>query len=220
MASFLEKLKKGMKIEGKEEPEIEMEESEEMETEEGEEPKKAEKTKSKKAKEIEMEVRPLEKEGKRFSSIKISDEDKKEKREIKIENKKEATQEEVQETTPQNSKKRETNWLEPEGQLAIDVYQTENELVVVSAIAGIKAADIDILLEKDILSIQGERRKPAQENGDYFFQECFWGRFARQIILPVEVDPNWVDAKLKDGVLIIRMPKIMRDKKRKISIKE
>jgi len=111
-------------------------------------------------------------------------------------------------------------WLEPEGQLAVDVYQTETDLVLQSAIAGVSPGDLEITIERDILTIKGERKKPFAESGDYFSQECYWGPFSRQIILPVEIDPDKIEATLKEGILTIRMPKIQREKKRKIEIKE
>ncbi|GAH21149.1 unnamed protein product, partial [marine sediment metagenome] len=55
--------------------------------------------------------------------------------------------------------------------------------------------------------------------GNYFAQECYWGPFSREVILPVEVDPSRVEAAMKEGILTIRIPKILREKKRKISIK-
>jgi len=115
---------------------------------------------------------------------------------------------------------REEKWLESEGQLAVDVYQTETDLVLQSAIAGIKPEDLDISLEGDVLTITGERKKPFEESGDYFSQECYWGKFSRQIILPVEVDPNRIEATLKNGILTIRIPKIQREKKRRIIVKD
>ena len=108
---------------------------------------------------------------------------------------------------------------EPEGQLAIDVYQTENDLVIQSAIAGVKPDTLDISMEKDMINIKGSRQKPFEENGDYFSQECFWGPFSREIILPADVDPNRAEATMKDGILTIRIPKILREKKRKIVVK-
>ena len=105
-----------------------------------------------------------------------------------------------------------------EGQLAIDVYQTEDDLVVQSAIAGVRPENLDIVLEKDILSIKGLREKPFNEEGDYFSQECYWGPFSREIILPAEVNPNQAKAQMKEGVLTIRIPKILREKKRKVVV--
>jgi len=105
-----------------------------------------------------------------------------------------------------------------EGQLTIDVYQTENDLVIQSAVAGVKPEDLDISIEREIITIRGEREKQSQENGDYFIQECFWGPFSRQVILPVEVDSGRAKAIFKEGVLTIRIPKIQREKKMRINV--
>jgi len=111
--------------------------------------------------------------------------------------------------------------FEVEGQLAIDVYQTKTDLVIQSAIAGVKPENLDISMEKDVVTIKGSREKPfEEEEGDYFLQECYWGVFSREIILPVEVDPNRATAEMKEGILTIRIPKIEREKKRKIVVKE
>lgn len=112
----------------------------------------------------------------------------------------------------------EIKWFEPEGQLAIDIYQTNNELVIQSAIAGVKIENLDIALEKDVITIKGKREKPFEETGDFFAQECYWGAFSREIILPAEIDPDKVKAKMMDGVLTIRLPKILREKKRRIVV--
>ena len=127
--------------------------------------------------------------------------------EIKVEKKEMAPEQEEKE-----------KWFETEGQLAIDVYQTENELVIQSAVAGVGIEKLDIFLEKDVLTIKGARQKPYEERGDYFFQECFWGPFSREVILPAEVDPDKVLARMKDGILTIRIPKILRERKRKITV--
>lgn len=111
-------------------------------------------------------------------------------------------------------------WFEPEGQLAIDVYQTETELVIQSAIAGVKPENLDISIEEDQVLIKGSREKPPEEGErNYFYQECYWGPFSRQIILPEEVDPSRTEAEMKEGILTIRIPKIERKKKRKIVVK-
>jgi HSP20 family protein len=107
-----------------------------------------------------------------------------------------------------------------EGQLAIDVYQTEESLVLQSAIAGVKPESLDINIEGDMVSIKGNREKPEEKaERNYSYQECFWGPFSRQIILPVEVDPARAEALLKEGILTIRLPRIERDKKRKLVVR-
>ena len=110
-------------------------------------------------------------------------------------------------------------WFEPEGELAIDVYQTETDLVIQSAIAGVRPEFLDISIERDIITIKGVREKPFEESGDYFTQECYWGPFSREVILPVEVDPDRAEATMREGILTIRIPKILREKKRIIKVK-
>jgi HSP20 family protein len=117
------------------------------------------------------------------------------------------------------AKEEKEKWPQPEGQLAIDVYQNNSELVIQSAIAGVKPENIDVSIDDDVITIKGERKKLSDEQGDYFYQECYWGVFSRQVISHVEIDPGRVDACLKDGVLTIKIPKIIRSKKRKIVIK-
>ncbi|HSR89472.1 MAG TPA: Hsp20/alpha crystallin family protein [Candidatus Udaeobacter sp.] len=94
----------------------------------------------------------------------------------------------------------------PEGQLAVDVSQTEDELVVVAAMAGTPAEKIELHLHNDLLTIRGERTSPV-EAAEHFYQECYWGKFSRSIILPVDVKTEMVQAQYKNGVLIIRLPK-------------
>ena len=111
------------------------------------------------------------------------------------------------------------NWDNPKGQLIVDVYETEKEIVVQSAIAGIKNNEIDVSLEGDILVIKGERQNPStDEKRKYFLEECYWGPFSKEIILPREIDTGRIDAKIKDGILTVRMQKIERAKNKKISI--
>ncbi len=112
-------------------------------------------------------------------------------------------------------------WFEPEGQLTVDVYQTDKEIVIQSAIAGIEPEDLDITIENDLVIIRGNReRKFTEEKKNYFYQECYWGRFSREIILPAEVDSSRAKATMEKGVLTIRIPKIEREKKRKIVVRE
>ncbi len=126
--------------------------------------------------------------------------------------------EEEKETIKLKVEKVEKDWPESEGELAVDVYQTEEELVVQSAIAGVTAQDLNITLENDMLIIEGERKKPEEE-GEYLINECFWGKFSRKLILPVEVNPEKVEATFKNGILMIRFQKLSKEKKKKILVK-
>lgn len=191
MNSFLEKLKKGMGIE-------DSKEEEKVITEKEEEKKESEDEKEKEAKEEKKTERVIKKK-------KILAKPQEEK-EVEKEKKEAPTKKE--------------DWLETEGQLMIDFYQTENELVLVSPIAGVKAEDLEIEVEADTLTIRGERKNPSPEETDFFAKECYWGAFSRQVILPVEIDPNQIEATFKSGILTIKLPKLFKEKKRKIVPKE
>ena len=109
---------------------------------------------------------------------------------------------------------------EGEGQLAIDVYQAPDEIVVESTIAGVNPEDLDIDITPESVTIRGKRTKEKKiQNEDYFYQECYWGKFSRSIILPQEVDPESATASLKNGVLTIQMPKLNRKKSKKLKVK-
>jgi len=197
-SSFFEKLKKGMGIEGPVEEKIE-----EVEKKPPKEilrlpTGQAKKARVPRVRKLEIKAEPIE-----------------------------AKVEKVEEPEVKEGKKFEStrqsfslkNLGEPEGQLTIDVYQTENELVIQSAIAGVKPENLDISIERDVLIVKGIRQKPFEETGDYFTQECYWGPFSREVILPVEVDPGRVEATMKEGILTIRIPKILRERKRKINVR-
>ncbi len=94
-----------------------------------------------------------------------------------------------------------------EGQLAVDVAQTADELIVVAAMAGTPAECIELHLHNDLLTIRGERKSPIGEMSEHFYQECYWGKFSRSIVLPVDVKSEMIQATYSNGVLIIRLPK-------------
>jgi len=118
------------------------------------------------------------------------------------------------------SKEEAPDWFEPEGELAVDVYQTDTEIIIQSTIAGVKAEDLNISIESDTVSISGERKNIVQDKGkNYFYQECFWGAFTREIILPEEIDGARAEASMKDGVFTLRIPKIERQKIKKVKVR-
>jgi HSP20 family protein len=97
--------------------------------------------------------------------------------------------------------------VEQEGQLAVDVLETPTEVVVVATLAGTKSDKVSLHLHKDLLTIRGERELPVPEATNYFYQECFWGRFSRTIVLPVDVKEDSARAEYKNGILVIRFLK-------------
>lgn len=109
---------------------------------------------------------------------------------------------------------------EPEGQLTVDVYQTAEDIIIESAIAGVKPEDIDVNVTTDSISIRGARRHEQEvKDGDYLYQECYWGRFARSLILPQEIDPENAEVSFKNGILTIRLPKVNRKKSKKLNVR-
>lgn len=119
------------------------------------------------------------------------------------------------------AKKNEPEGEGPEGELAIDIYETEKDLVIQSTIAGIEPEDLDISIENDILTIRGKRKKTNDDNErNYLYQECYWGPFSKTVILPEEVDDSRIQAITKNGILTLRMPKVSKKKGKKILIKE
>lgn len=105
------------------------------------------------------------------------------------------------------------------GQLAVDIYQTEKDVVLKAPIAGVKADDLDINVTDELVSIKGQRKEEKEVREDsYHSRECYWGTFYRSVTLPVAVVPDKASAKFKDGILTIRIPKASQGKLRKIKV--
>jgi len=109
---------------------------------------------------------------------------------------------------------------ETDGQLSIDMYQNEKTIIIKAMIAGVKAEDLDIDISREMVVIKG-RREEAEgiAHGDYFFQELYWGSFARTLSLPEEIEVEEAEASEKHGLLTITLPKIDKSKKNKLKVK-
>jgi len=114
----------------------------------------------------------------------------------------------------------EETWEEeqPVGQLAVDVYETKEKLVVKARTAGVNKADLDVSISDGILTISGTLTSGEEEVEQWHLQECYWGDFSRTLALPVQVKEEEVEAVLKDGVLTIGFTKIKQEHARKIEI--
>lgn len=107
----------------------------------------------------------------------------------------------------------ETAWLkEEEGQLSVDVGETEEELVIVATMSGTKPDMIDLHLHNDLLTIRGVRNSPLPPNSNLIIGENYWGRFSRTIVLPTEVKAELTRAEYRNGLLIIYLPKNSSEK--------
>lgn len=106
-----------------------------------------------------------------------------------------------------------------EGRLSVDVYYKDDELVIVSPIAGANLENIEIVLQGDILVIKGQRRPPEEvEDKDYEYRECFWGPFSRTIALPKNLDTEQIKAFYHNGILMVKIPKKAETPAKRIQI--
>ncbi|MDA8216967.1 MAG: Hsp20/alpha crystallin family protein [Dehalococcoidales bacterium] len=106
------------------------------------------------------------------------------------------------------------------GSLAVDVYQTDKDVIVEASIAGVKPEDIDISITGDTLTIKGESKQEEKiERENYFFNERRYGTFSRTITLPMPVESDKADAKFENGVLKLTLPKAEQAKAKKITVK-
>ena len=127
-------------------------------------------------------------------------------------------------TTPESSEPKDDEWESTDdfpGQLAVDVYETADKLVVKARTAGISKSDLDVSISDNILTISGILSGGEDEQTTrWHIQECYWGEFSRTIALPVPVreDENSVKAELKDGVLTITFEKEKTEAPKKIAI--
>ncbi len=126
-----------------------------------------------------------------------------------------------------SAKNIDADWLENseesfEGQLAVDVFQTKNSIIITSTVAGVKAENLDVQMHGDMITIKGRRHDPAAdaEESDFFIKECYWGGFSRSIILPVDIQHDKISATMENGILTITLPKSKRAKNGKIAVVE
>lgn len=113
-------------------------------------------------------------------------------------------------------------WDEDEavpGQLAVDVYETKEKLVVKARTAGVNKHDLDVSISDNTLTVKGTLSAGNEDDVvNYFVQECYWGEFSRSLALPLPVKEDEVEAVLKDGVLTISFTKVKQDTVKKIQV--
>ena len=107
-----------------------------------------------------------------------------------------------------------------EGQLTVDVYQTQETLVIKALVAGVKPDDLDVSITRDMVTIRGRRDNEEEVSDDnYFYRELYWGSFARTILLPQEIEVEESTAAEKHGLLVITLPKIDKEKQTKLKVR-
>ena len=117
-----------------------------------------------------------------------------------------------------------SNKKEPqtEGQLTVDVFQDEDNIIIQSTVAGVGPDQIDISITNEMVTIRGQRAPEEKVRpSDYFHQELYWGAFSRSIILPVDIDADSAKATMKNGILTIKLPKLTAGPKtKKVSVSD
>lgn len=122
-----------------------------------------------------------------------------------------------------NKDKKSSNWIEEENEeaeLSVDVYQTSTDIVVQAMVAGVKPEDLNLSIARDIITIRGKREENRHiDEENYFTKELYWGWFSRTISLPVEVEPEEVEATEKHGLITIKIKKVDKEKKNTIKVR-
>jgi HSP20 family protein len=104
-----------------------------------------------------------------------------------------------------------------EGQLSLDVFRDGTSLVIRSTMAGVRPEDLEISVHGDLLTIRGSRMLEEEvPDAEWIYRECFWGAFSRSVVLPYEVVSDDAEARLKNGLLEIRIP--IRESGKKVQV--
>jgi HSP20 family molecular chaperone IbpA len=121
----------------------------------------------------------------------------------------------------EKSSQKESKWEEEiDAELTVDVYQTPSDIIVQTMVAGVQPEHLSITITRDMITIKGKREENHSiDKENYFVQELYWGSFTRTISLPEEVDPEEAEAVEKHGLLIIKLPKLDKNRETKLKIK-
>lgn len=115
------------------------------------------------------------------------------------------------------------SWLNntpEEGELAVDVFQNQSEIVIKTMVAGVKPEDLDVAISRDMVTIKGKRESERMiADDDYFHKELYWGSFSRTIVLPQEIDVDAAEAIEKHGLLIIKLPKLDKNRQTRLKVR-
>ena len=113
---------------------------------------------------------------------------------------------------------RRTGWRERMAPLPLDVYSTDNELVIKASVSGVDPEDVEITIEGDRLTIKGEICAPL-ENVEYHIQERRYGRFGRTLTLNMPVETEHAEATFQNGELTLIIPKAEEVRPKVIKVK-
>lgn len=129
------------------------------------------------------------------------------------------------EVKPTRARKEEAeeNWTEgeaEEGQLTVDVFQTPDDIVIRTIVAGVRPEDLDVSITRDMVTIKGSREEAREvSEEDFYHRELYWGSFSRTVLLPQEIDIEGAEASEEHGLLSIRLPKLDKSRQTKLKVK-
>jgi HSP20 family molecular chaperone IbpA len=107
-----------------------------------------------------------------------------------------------------------------EGELTVDVYQTPDDIIIKTIVAGVRPDDLDISITRDMVTFRGSRVESGEvSENDYFHRELYWGSFSRTILLPQEIDVDGSEAVEKHGLLILKLPKLDKSRQTKLKVR-
>jgi len=110
---------------------------------------------------------------------------------------------------------------EEEGELAVDLCENKDELILQATIGGVEINELDISITNDMITVRGERKRESKDKIEkVYYNECFWGPFSRSLILPQEINADKAKATIKNGLLTIHLPKLMKTKRKTLKIEE
>lgn len=109
---------------------------------------------------------------------------------------------------------------EAEGELAVDMHDTGDDLIIKTMVAGVKPEDLDVAISRDSVTIKGKREhERTSEDNQHIYSELYWGAFSRTIALPAEIDVESAEAIEKHGLLVIKLPKIDKNRQTKLKVR-
>lgn len=115
------------------------------------------------------------------------------------------------------------NWVansSEEGELSVDVFQGPNDITIKTMVAGVKPEDLDVSISRDMVTIKGKRENEKTiADDDYFHKELYWGSFSRTVVLPEEIDVDAAEAIEKHGLLIIKLPKLDKNRQTRLKVR-
>lgn len=107
-----------------------------------------------------------------------------------------------------------------DGELPVDMYQTNDAIIIRALVAGVSPNDLEISITRDMVTIRGVREEYQEAHDDgYFHRELFWGSFSRTLVLPEEVAIDEAEAQEKHGLLEIKLPKLDKHRSTQLRVK-